>query len=199
MRVDDASLPALMLTPSSPEESVPGGLKIRNELPIYLRARWLADRSRKCAFARTRHLNHVFGEIEMALIQWSSDLSVQIGEVDKQHQKLIAMINQLNDAMRQGKGKEVAGKIIDGLVSYTQVHFAVEEKYFAQFAYPDTEKHVREHNDFVKKAAAFRSDFASGKLTLSTQILNFLSDWLTHHIQGTDKKYMPFFQQKGLK
>jgi len=135
----------------------------------------------------------------MALIQWSSDLSVKIEEIDKQHQKLIAMINQLNDAMRQGRGKEVAGKIIDGLVGYTQVHFAVEEKYFAKFGYPETEKHLREHNEFVKKAAAFRSDFANGKLTLSVQIINFLSDWLKHHIQGTDQKYVPFFQQNGLR
>ena len=109
------------------------------------------------------------------------------------------MINQLNDAMRQGKGKEIAGKIIDGLVSYTQVHFAVEERHFARFAYPDTEKHVREHKEFVKKAAEFQSDFANGKLTLSTQIINFLSDWLRHHIQGTDQKYVPFLLQKGLK
>lgn len=135
----------------------------------------------------------------MALIQWSSDLSVQIDEIDKQHQKLIAMINHLNDAMRQGKGKEVAGKIVDGLVSYTQVHFATEEKYFAKFAYPESEKHVREHQRFVQQAASFRSDYANGKLTLSSQIINFLSDWLRHHIQGTDQKYVPFLLQKGLK
>lgn len=135
----------------------------------------------------------------MALIQWSSDLSVQIDEIDKQHQKLIAMINQLNDAMRQGKGKEVVGKIIDGLVSYTQVHFAVEEKYFAQFGYPDAGNHVKEHTTFVKKAAEFQSDFANGKLTLSVQIINFLSDWLKHHIQGTDRKYVPLFKQNGVK
>ena len=135
----------------------------------------------------------------MALIQWSNDLSVQIEIIDKQHQKLIAMINEINDAMRQGKGREIVGKIIDGLVSYTQTHFAVEENYFKQFAYPDTARHVVEHQEFVKKAAAFQSDFKNGKLTLSVQVINFLSDWLKHHILGTDKKYVPFLQQKGLK
>ena len=135
----------------------------------------------------------------MALIQWSSDLSVQIEEIDKQHQKLISMINELNDAMRQGKGREVAGRIIDGLVSYTEGHFALEEKYFTKFEYPDAEKHIKEHKHFVKQADAFRGDFVAGKLTLSTQIINFLSDWLGHHIKGTDQKYVPFLLQKGLK
>ena len=57
----------------------------------------------------------------MALIQWSPDYSVKVGEIDQQHQKLITMINELNDAMLKGKGKEILSKIIDGLISYTQV------------------------------------------------------------------------------
>jgi hemerythrin len=40
----------------------------------------------------------------MALIQWNDGLSVNVVEIDRQHQKLIGMINDLNDAMRQGKG-----------------------------------------------------------------------------------------------
>jgi hemerythrin len=182
-----------------PDKALRGSLKPGQNLPIYRRARWFANGARNRAFARIRCLEHTLGEIKMALIQWSSELSVRVEEIDKQHQKLISMINQLNDAMRQGKGKEVAGKIVDGLVSYTQVHFAAEEKYFSKFGYPETEKHVREHREFARKAAEFRNDFANGKLTLTTQIINFLSDWLKHHIRGTDQKYVPFMLQNGLK
>ena len=135
----------------------------------------------------------------MPLIHWSDSLSVKVEAIDKQHQKLIDMINQLNDAMRQGKGKEVAGKIIDGLVTYTRTHFTFEEKYFSQYGYPDSEAHIKEHKLFERKAAEFRSDFGKGKLTLSMQIINFLSDWLRTHIQGSDQKYAPFFNQNGLR
>ena len=38
------------------------------------------------------------------------------------------MINDLNDAMRQGKGKDVLGKIDKELVGYTVTHFRTEEK-----------------------------------------------------------------------
>jgi len=135
----------------------------------------------------------------MALIQWDSSFSVNIAEIDTQHQKLIGMINELNDAMRQGKGKDVLGKILNGLIAYAGTHFKVEEKYFDQFGYPEGSSHKSEHAAFVRKVAEFKSGFDNGKLGLSVEVMSFLSDWLKTHIKGNDKKYTPFFNAKGLK
>ncbi|MGA2938094.1 MAG: hemerythrin domain-containing protein [Syntrophobacteraceae bacterium] len=63
----------------------------------------------------------------MALIQWNDSLSVNVVDIDKQHQKLVGMINELNDAMRQGKGKDALGKIVNGLIIYAGTHFKTEE------------------------------------------------------------------------
>jgi hemerythrin len=135
----------------------------------------------------------------MALITWNDSFSVSVAEIDRQHQKLVAMINELNDAMKQGKGKEILGKIVNNLVSYTEIHFKTEEKYFDQFGYPETDSHKREHSDFVKKVLDFKDGFDRGKMGLSIAIMNFLGDWLQKHIKGTDKKYSQFFNEKGLK
>ena len=135
----------------------------------------------------------------MALINWNDSLSVKVEEIDQQHKKLIAMINELNDAMRAGKGKDVLGKIVDSLISYTATHFKTEEKYFAQFGYPDTDNHKQEHVAFVKKVTDFKDGFEKKKLSLTIEVMDFLSDWLKNHIMGTDKKYTQFFNEKGLK
>lgn len=119
--------------------------------------------------------------------------------IDSQHRKLVSMINALNDAMRQGKGKEVLGKIMNGLYAYTATHFKTEEKYFEQLDYPETNKHVSEHTAFVKKVADFRAGFAKGKLGLSVDVINFLSDWLRDHIQGSNRRYVTLFKASGLK
>lgn len=135
----------------------------------------------------------------MALIQWNDSFSVGVGEIDRQHQRLVGMINDLNDAMRQGKGKDVLGKIINGLVGYAGTHFRTEEKYFEQFGYPDAGSHKKEHFDFTKKVAEFKDGFDTGKIGLSIEVMNFLSNWLQNHIKVVDNKYGPFFNGKGLK
>lgn len=135
----------------------------------------------------------------MTLIKWDDSLSVKVAEIDQQHQKLVSIINELNAAMKQGQGKDVLGKIVNGLIDYTAIHFKKEEKYFDQFGYPETDSHKKEHAAFVQKVSEFKDGFEKGKLTVTIEVMNFLSDWLRKHIRGTDKQYSQFFNEKGLK
>ena len=134
----------------------------------------------------------------MALIVWDESFSVGVSRIDEQHKKLVGMINELNEAMRKGQGKEVVGDIVKGLVEYTLTHFALEEKLFAGTGYPDTAAHKREHAEFVAKVSKFRDDFEAGRLSLSIDVMNFLSGWLKGHIKGCDQKYSNHFKEKGL-
>ncbi|MBK8870169.1 MAG: hemerythrin family protein [Elusimicrobia bacterium] len=135
----------------------------------------------------------------MALINWNPSYSVKIGEIDSQHQKLITMINELNDAMLKGKAKDILSPLIDGLIAYTQVHFSKEEMLFDKYKYPDTPAHKEEHAAFVKKVSEFREGFKKGNMSLTINIMDFLSNWLTKHICGTDKKYSDFLNSNGVK
>ncbi len=135
----------------------------------------------------------------MALINWTESLSVNVAVFDMQHQRLISVINELHDAMRQGKGKDVLGKTISSLSSYTVIHFKTEERYFEQFEYPDAASHRQKHDSFVRKISDFREAFEKGRLGVSIEVMNFLRDWLKHHIMETDKKYSAFFNERGLK
>ncbi|OGR10861.1 MAG: hemerythrin [Desulfobacterales bacterium RIFOXYA12_FULL_46_15] len=135
----------------------------------------------------------------MAIIKWDDGFSVNVAKIDQQHQKLILMNNELNEAMGQGKGKDVLGRIVNGLISYTATHFKTEEDYFKQLGYPEAGSHIKEHIAFVEKVTEFKEGFENGKLSLSIEVMTFLSNWLRNHIKVTDKKYSRFFNQKGLK
>jgi hemerythrin len=134
----------------------------------------------------------------MAFFNWSDNLSVGVRALDGDHKKLMDMLNRLHEGMRTGQGKEVVGKILDSLVSYTVVHFTREEDLFARTGYPDFE-HKQEHKELVKKAEGLQSKYKSGECALSIETLDFLKDWLAIHIQGTDKKYSNHLNAAGIR
>jgi len=134
----------------------------------------------------------------MAIMKWDESLSVGVRALDHDHQRLVALINKLHEAMSIGKGKEVLGKILAELIKYTQYHFGAEEKFFEQYAYPDARAHIREHADLTKKVIALKGRFDNGTTIISLETMNFLKDWLTNHIMKTDKMYGPFLNSKGI-
>lgn len=134
----------------------------------------------------------------MSLIQWGPKYSVNIKEIDSQHQKLMTLINQLYDAMTAGHGKEALGKVLNELTNYTVGHFAYEEKLFAQYGYPETTAHKTEHVKLVQQVSELKQKFDSGKGQITMEVMNFLKDWLNNHIMVVDKKYSEFLNSKGV-
>lgn len=134
----------------------------------------------------------------MAFIKWSDSLSVHVAEIDEQHQKLIQLINMLHDAMLEKKGKEVLADILDQLAAYTVYHFSTEEKYMEQCNYSGLLLHKKEHDSFVGKVDSLIKDYQANKLGITIDLMNFLRDWVSHHIQVTDKKYSETFNKNGI-
>ena len=132
----------------------------------------------------------------MGFMEWNEKFITGVKEADEQHKKLVGLINQLYDAMREGKGKEVIDAIIDELVRYADYHFKTEETLMSKYGYPELESHKREHELFVQKVQEFVEKKKKGALTLTMDVMNFLKNWLTNHILGTDKKYGPFLTSK---
>jgi hemerythrin len=135
----------------------------------------------------------------MAIISWKDAYSVGISEIDRQHHKIIDLINQLNDAMTEGKGKERLGKILADLISYTHNHFKAEEKLFDQYGYPDAGEHKIKHQKMTEKVLDLQKQFKAKKITITFEVMDFLQNWLDKHILGTDKKYGPYLNGKGVK
>ncbi|MDA8325623.1 MAG: bacteriohemerythrin [Nitrospiraceae bacterium] len=134
----------------------------------------------------------------MALIDWTSDLNTKIGSIDEQHHRLVFLINNLHEAMKTGKGREALGKILDEMIEYAKTHFATEERLMTAHSYPGYALHKKEHDEFKQKATKLDQDFKSGKQLITVEVMQFLKNWLTLHIKGTDQKYGPFLLARGV-
>jgi hemerythrin len=59
---------------------------------------------------------------------------------------------------------------------------------------PNLAGHKAKHADLVRQATALQEKFASGNQHLNMKVMRFLKDWITNHIQKSDKDYMPYLQ-----
>lgn len=69
----------------------------------------------------------------------------------------------------------------------------------SQYKYPAEITQKGMHKNFIERVTTFKKQMEDGRVILSIDVLNFLSDWLTNHIMIEDKKYGTFFKEKGLK
>jgi len=132
-------------------------------------------------------------------MRWDSSLQLGIFQIDDQHKQLVNMINDLHRAMKLRQSMAVTGSILDRLVSYIIMHFGVEENLLQKHGYPDADQHKKVHEKLVEKVTDFKTKVDKGDGTISMELMDFLKDWLVNHIKGTDKKYVPFLKQHGVK
>jgi hemerythrin-like metal-binding protein len=130
---------------------------------------------------------------------WNDNLSVGVQTLDKQHTVLIETLNELHAAMMKGQARAVAGELLHTLVKYTRDHFAAEEAMMAATNYAALPVHRLKHRELTKQVEDFVARYEKGDITLSVQLLNFLSEWLTTHIQGEDKAYGPWLVEHGVR
>jgi len=134
----------------------------------------------------------------LSLIEWDPTFSVNVEIIDEQHKMLVKMINELYEAMLSQKEHEELSKLINQMSVYAAMHFAREEHYFDTLGYQEAEEHKNEHLYFEEKVSQFENDFNSGKQNLTNDIMVFLSNWLTDHIKGRDKRFGPFLNERGI-
>ena len=142
----------------------------------------------------------------MGLITWNADLALNITEIDDQHKQLVNIINELFDAMMDGRGYDILDDIFNRLIEYADYHFATEEKYFDQFQYVESEKHKEEHRYYVEQVNELKKAYDAGKKIregseniISIDLWKLLESWLTDHLKTSDKNYAPLFIKKGVK
>lgn len=114
----------------------------------------------------------------MSLMTWDDRYSVKARECDNHHKKIMNAISELHNAMADGKGKEVQERTLDNLASYASYHFSSEEREMEKNKYPDYEVHRGKHQVMTAKIHSLIEDYKRGKVSLSHEVSDFLSDGL---------------------
>ncbi|WP_373484064.1 bacteriohemerythrin [Acetobacterium sp.] len=125
----------------------------------------------------------------MAIV-WTPALSVGVENIDSQHKIWFEKADQLFEAGKSGKSKEVIAQMFDFLDDYTKQHFRDEEAYMTKINYPEIAEQKRLHKNFIEELAKLKADYqqSGGNITLIINANQMIVDWLTKHISTMDKK-----------
>ncbi len=132
----------------------------------------------------------------MALVEWTEKMSVGVDTLDRDHQRLVGLLNQLDAEARNQRDPATLEAILDDLIQYTEYHFAAEEQLMRLARYPDYEKHCEQHQTLRNQVLDFRRQVHEDPQAISIfQVFQFLSDWLMRHILQEDQRYRPYVAQ----
>lgn len=131
-------------------------------------------------------------------IRWSSDLETGVRAIDRQHEELIGMLNELDAAHAGGCPQSVLDDVLQRLGTYVIFHFGTEEALMAGL--PHNEEHARqhrhEHAGFIEKLAGLRAQGANDGRQTMEALIDYLNEWLYQHILKSDRELAALLNRK---
>ncbi|MBI4666003.1 MAG: bacteriohemerythrin [Nitrospinae bacterium] len=135
------------------------------------------------------------------LLEWDPvELGISVPEMDRQHKKLVDIINNLNREVQSGSHGNGAAKALDALMEYAATHLREEEAFQRKIKYPDYETHKKLHDSLRSKLTGLKERYERGDKDVVVELMMFLKDWLVNHIKKVDRKYGEHFTHtRGLR
>ena len=137
--------------------------------------------------------------VEEPMFQWTAAYTVGVRQIDAEHKRLFALAENLHQAMLAGQGKAVLQDLLASLVAYTSYHFAHEEHLMQRVGYPDYRQHLAQHEQLRSRVQEMQARAASGEMTMTIELMRFLSEWLKSHIPTSDSKVAAYVKKSQLR
>lgn len=127
---------------------------------------------------------------------WTQDLSVGNDILDQHHQRLFALLAEIELAGDDVGGRGTVVQTLRLLTDYIAYHFAEEEAMMEAAGFPFLELHRHSHLTIAMRVA----DMAAGLnevnfRKIAGELRGFLSGWLVHHIEIEDFEYRPYINR----
>ena len=71
----------------------------------------------------------------MTIFIWNDSYKTGVELIDRQHKKLVDILNQLDESLAERSGHQVLLNLLNELVEYTKYHFKAEEELMRSLEY----------------------------------------------------------------
>ena len=127
-------------------------------------------------------------------IEWNKDFEIGFDCIDTQHKIFIQKINNLHKLIVSKGNQDEKNVIINEFIQYSEYHFETEEKLMNKYKYPQSEAHVKRHEEYIRKVDKMKKDAENGTF-FNIKAFIFLKNWLITHIMKEDKGYGKYLKK----
>ena len=132
----------------------------------------------------------------MPTVTWRDEYSVNVKEIDVQHQKMLELVNDLHSAVEACVDKNSLQNLLVELVDFTHTHFSDEELLMKKYDYPEFGEHHKEHKILLKHMSDLVVAVSNGKYPTFYSDYDVSSDWAITHISEYDSDLGAFLNTK---
>lgn len=128
------------------------------------------------------------------------ELLVGIEEIDNQHIQVCDLFNSISKANEENNEAEVMDKVPE-LIECWKKHFKFEEDLMAQYKYPGSDEHIKEHDDINDSILNLEKMYSKGFKEVVPHLARHLNQWIEDHIKhidGKDKELGKYLNSKGV-
>jgi hemerythrin-like metal-binding protein len=130
------------------------------------------------------------------IVVWSDELSVGVDVIDRDHQEIIRLINELSP---NNKDNETIDRVMKKVVDYTKYHFNREEIIMEVVDYPDLINHKLTHKKFIQEMDELNHKLKDSKTGKNRRVLRtFLYEWYYSHITEVDQDISQYAKGKDI-
>ena len=120
-------------------------------------------------------------------IIWGPELQLGHRVIDSQHEELINLLNELNDAV--AADHLILADVLRRLDAYVLFHFSTEESLMRDLNQPERlVAHRDEHRHFIAQMAAVREQARTCPAETAPRLAEYLPSWLRDHILVSDRR-----------
>jgi hemerythrin len=125
------------------------------------------------------------------MYEFKEEFRTGIESIDKEHEKLFEIANRIYETLMDEfipDKYDYIVEILEELTEYAATHFEHEEAYMMSIRYKKLISQKAEHNEFIEKISEYNLDEVDeNQKDVILELLEFLNDWLIHHILESDK------------
>jgi len=119
--------------------------------------------------------------VNKPLLEWSDKLALDQTVMDDTHREFVELLNRVGAASDDNLLAS-----LDDFIAHSEEHFAQEERWMQEFAFPPLHCHQGEHANVLEVMREVRKRVDDGQVQLGKTLSEAIAEWFPQHAGSMD-------------